>query len=114
MTAYRLARGRVDDPEQYARYANRRPGILERYGNRVPARGGAHDVLEGSPEFTRWVVIAFPSLDAARDRFNSADYEATARCRHLPPRRPPVRRAPPASGTEPGRRQRLRRSPRRC
>ena len=78
MTAYWLARARVDQPEQYARYATQVPGILERYGARVLARGGAHEVLEGPADFTRFVVIEFPSLEAARDCFNSADYQAAA------------------------------------
>jgi uncharacterized protein (DUF1330 family) len=78
MTAYWLARARVDEPEQYVRYASQVPDILERYGGRVLARGGAHEVLEGPTEFTRFVVIAFPDLDAARNCFNSAEYQAAA------------------------------------
>jgi uncharacterized protein (DUF1330 family) len=78
MTAYWLARARIDEPVQYARYASQVPGILERYGGQVLARGGAHEVLEGPADFTRFVVIAFPSLAAARDCFHSADYQAAA------------------------------------
>jgi uncharacterized protein (DUF1330 family) len=78
MTAYWLARARVDEPEQYARYATQVPGILERHGARILARGGAHEVLEGPADFTRYVVIEFPNREAARDCFNSAEYQAAA------------------------------------
>ena len=78
MTAYWLARARVDEPEQYARYASQVPGILERHGGQVLARGGAHEVLEGPADFTRFVVIAFPSLEAAKACFHSADYQEAA------------------------------------
>ncbi len=114
MMAYWLAGARVGDPQQYARYANQGSGILGRNGGRARARGGAHDVLEGAAEFTRFVVIAFPSLDVARDRFNSAEHQAIARCRPRPPRRHPALRAPLAFGAKPLGRQRLTRSPRRC
>jgi uncharacterized protein (DUF1330 family) len=81
MPAYWLARARVDEPEQYARYASQVPGILERFGGKVLARGGRHEILEGPADFARFVVIAFPSLDAARDCFNSEDYQKAARFR---------------------------------
>ncbi len=81
MAAYWLARARVDDAEQYARYASQVPGILERHGGRVLARGGQHEVLEGPEAFSRFVVIAFPSLEAARGCFHSAEYQAAAQFR---------------------------------
>lgn len=81
MSAYWLARARVDEPEQYARYATQVPGILERFGGKVLARGGRHEILEGPAEFTRFVVIEFPSLAAARDCFNSKEYQDAARFR---------------------------------
>lgn len=81
MTAYWLARARVDEPEQYARYASQVPALLERFGGKVLARGGRHEMLEGAADFTRFVVIEFPSLTAARDCFNSADYQAAAQFR---------------------------------
>jgi uncharacterized protein (DUF1330 family) len=81
MPAYWLARARVDEPDQYARYAIQVPGILERFGGKVLARGGRHEILEGPSEFARFVVIEFPSLEAARDCFNSKDYQDAARFR---------------------------------
>ena len=78
MTAYWLARARVDEPEQYARYAGQVPVLVERFGGRFLARGGRCEMLEGAGDFTRFVVIEFPSLDAARDCFNSPDYQAAA------------------------------------
>lgn len=57
------------------------PDILARHGGQVLVRGGPHEVLEGPADFTRFVVIAFPSLDAARACFQSAAYQAAARFR---------------------------------
>lgn len=78
MTAYWLARARVDRPEQYARYAEQVPAILQRHDGRVLARGGRHEILEGPTDFTRFVVIAFPSMDAARACYTSPEYQAAA------------------------------------
>ncbi len=76
MPAYWLARAKITDPVKYKRYTDLVPGILQQYGGRVLARGGAYEVLEGPPEFTRFVVIEFDSLDAARACFHSPEYQA--------------------------------------
>jgi uncharacterized protein (DUF1330 family) len=81
MTAYWLARASVDDAEQYALYARRVPGILQQYGGEVLARGGRHEMLEGPEAFSRFVVVAFPSLDAARACFRSSEYQEAAQFR---------------------------------
>lgn len=81
MTAYWLARARVDKPDQYQRYAEQVPGILKRFGGEVLARGGQYEVLEGPSDFARFVVIAFPDLAAAKACFDSAEYQAAAQYR---------------------------------
>ena len=78
MPAYWIARARVVDPAEYRRYAEQVPGILARYGGRVLARGGRFEILEGPADFERFVVIEFPTLEAARDCHRSAEYQAAA------------------------------------
>jgi uncharacterized protein (DUF1330 family) len=54
MTAYWLARARVDEPEQYVRYASQVPGILERYGGRVVNRHGTGTPYRRAKGTPRW------------------------------------------------------------
>lgn len=75
MTAYWIAHVTVTDAEAYAGYQALAPAAFARHGARFLARGGAAAVLEG-PDLARHVVIAFPSLQAARDCYDSAEYRA--------------------------------------
>jgi uncharacterized protein (DUF1330 family) len=81
MSAYWLARARVDNPEQYKKYADQVPAILQKFGGRPLARGGHYEMLEGPAAFTRFVVVEFPSLDQARACFQSPEYQAAAQHR---------------------------------
>lgn len=78
MTAYWIARAKIDDPVEYKKYTDRVPAILARFGGKVLARGGAYRTLEGPETFERFVVIEFPSLERAEACFNSADYVEAA------------------------------------
>lgn len=75
MTAYWIAHVTVTDAKAYAGYQSLAPAAFARHGARFLARGGASEVLEG-PELARHVVIAFPSLQAARDCYHSPEYRA--------------------------------------
>lgn len=75
MTAYWIAHVTVTDAAAYTGYQALAPAAFARYGARFLARGGAAEVLEG-PELARHVIIAFPSLQAARDCYHSPDYRA--------------------------------------
>ena len=78
MTAYWMARARIDDPDAYRKYTDRVPAILARFGGKVLARGGEYRTLEGPETFERYVVIEFPSLADAEACFNSPDYVEAA------------------------------------
>ena len=74
MTAYIVVRMKVTDPEQYKRYAARTPDCVASFGGRFIARGGETVTLEG-PEFSdRMVIIEFPSLERAKEFYNSPEY----------------------------------------
>ena len=75
MPAYWLARCKIDDPVEYKKYTDRVPAIIARYGGKVLARGGDFKILEGPETFHRFVVIEFPSLAAAEECHNSAEYQ---------------------------------------
>jgi len=78
MPAYWIARGKVNDPAEYKKYADQVPGIMAKYGARPRARGGRFQIMEGSQKFERFVVIEFPSLEQGIACFNSDEYKNAA------------------------------------
>jgi uncharacterized protein (DUF1330 family) len=78
MPAYWVARSRVTDPVEYKKYTDRVPDIIARHGGKVLARGGKFRIMEGPEEFHRFVVIEFPTFEAAVACFQSPEYEAAA------------------------------------
>jgi len=78
MPAYWCARSRIFDAEKYKRYTDRVPEIMQVHHGRVLARGGRYEILEGAKLFTRFVVIEFPTFDAAVGCFKSREYQDAA------------------------------------
>ena len=74
MVAYWVARSKVNNPDQYKRYADLVPGILEKFGGKFLARGGKFKILEGPEKFHRFIVIEFPSFEKAVACHESAEY----------------------------------------
>jgi uncharacterized protein (DUF1330 family) len=75
MAAYLIAQVTIHEPEVYRGYTARSPEIIAKHGGRILARGGATEVLEGSPDNRRLVIVEFPSMEAARAFYNSAEYQ---------------------------------------
>lgn len=73
--AYWIARVTVTDPARYANYATAAGPVIKSFGGRFLARGGKYEQLEGEGR-PRNVVTEFPSLDAARECYNSPGYKA--------------------------------------
>lgn len=78
MPAYWLARAKIYDPVEYKKYTDLVPGILQKYGGKVLARGGEYQINEGPEHFERFVVIEFPSLEDGVKCFDSDEYQAAA------------------------------------
>lgn len=74
MAAYLIGNITVTDPERFADYRERVPAVIAQYGGRYLVRGGAVHPLEGELGIDRFVVLEFPSLDAARRFYGSAEY----------------------------------------
>lgn len=72
---YWIAHVDVRDPERYKDYVATAKPAFERFGARFLARGGTWESLEGAGR-GRNVVIEFPTFAAARDCYNSAEYQA--------------------------------------
>lgn len=69
--------GRVDvhDLEEYKKYIAANAVAFEKYGARFLIRGGAFELREGQAR-SRNVVIEFPSYQAAKDCYDSPEYQA--------------------------------------
>ena len=78
MAAYWVARAKVNDPEQYKKYADLAPEIIEKFGGTFLARGGKFKILEGPEKFHRFIVIEFPSLERAVACHDSPEYQTAA------------------------------------
>ena len=76
MTAYVIAEIEITDPAGYEDYKKMVPASLAAYDGKFVARGGACEILEGSWQPQRVVVIEFPSMARARQWWESAEYRA--------------------------------------
>lgn len=81
MSAFWLARSKINEPVAYKRYTDLVPAIIAKHGGKVLARGGKFEVMEGPEYFERFVVIEFPSLEAGLNCFRSPEYDEAARHR---------------------------------
>ena len=78
MPAYWVARARIHDPVEYKKYTDLVPGIIDRYGGKVLARGGRYRIMEGPEKFQRFIVLEFPLFESAVSCFTSPEYVAAA------------------------------------
>jgi uncharacterized protein (DUF1330 family) len=78
MAAYWVARAKVNNPDQYRKYADLVPGILQKFGGKFLARAGKFRILEGPEKFHRFIVIEFPSFEQAVACHQSPEYLAAA------------------------------------
>ena len=75
MAGYVIAQIKINDPEEYSEYVKRNSQTVEKYRGRFLVRGGEMEVLEGECLYPRVVIIEFPSVEAAREWYNSPEYE---------------------------------------
>jgi len=81
MSAYWIARAQVRDLAGFQRYGGLVAKAASLYPNEVLARAGAYQVLEGPDDFERYVVLKFPSMDAALAYYHSPQYQEAAAIR---------------------------------
>ncbi len=75
MSCYFVARIRIRDEEEYARYLARCDEVFARYEGRYLAADADPVALEGSPETERVVIIEFPTEAAFRRWYDSPEYQ---------------------------------------
>ena len=76
MKGYVIAHDDVRDPEAYRRYTDRTPGVVHDFGGRFIVRGAPVQRMEGETDWKRLVVLEFPSLQRAREWYESGAYQA--------------------------------------
>ena len=74
MAAYVLVDIEVTDAEPYDEYRRQVPPIVEKYGGKYLVRGGDLQTIEGDWSPRRLVVLEFPSVERAKEFYDSEDY----------------------------------------
>jgi uncharacterized protein (DUF1330 family) len=64
----------IHDPETYKEYMLLAPPSIAKYKGKYLVRGGTTEALEGDWKPQRFVVLEFPSAQAARDWWSSPEY----------------------------------------
>jgi uncharacterized protein (DUF1330 family) len=72
--AYVVVQIAIEDPVAYEQYKALAPPSIAAYGGRYVVRGGASEVLEGSWQPSRLVLLEFPSVASARAWWDSPEY----------------------------------------
>jgi uncharacterized protein (DUF1330 family) len=75
MAAYVIVQAEVIDWDRFKEYLKESPGVIAKYGGRYIARGGETIMLEGGDESKRAVIIEFPSLQKAKEWYDSKEYQ---------------------------------------
>jgi uncharacterized protein (DUF1330 family) len=74
LSAYVVVQISIQDPGVYEEYKALAPASIAAYGGRYLVRGGASEVLEGSWQPRRLVVLEFPTVARARAWWHSPEY----------------------------------------
>jgi uncharacterized protein (DUF1330 family) len=81
MPAYILAEVNVTNPAGYEAYRPLAGASVAQYGGRFVVRGGKAELIEGTQEPARLVVIEFPDAAAAKRWYSSPEYQAALKIR---------------------------------
>jgi uncharacterized protein (DUF1330 family) len=74
MAAYLIAEIEITNPEGYKEYTQAVGATVEKYGGKFLVRGGKAHPLEGDWPERRRVIIEFPSIERAKEWWNSPEY----------------------------------------
>ena len=82
MSVYLVAQLKIHDRARYNQYVSGFMEIFVKYSGRVLAVDEAPQSLEGDWNYTRMVLLEFPSEKQAREWFESDEYQRLAQHRH--------------------------------
>ena len=84
MPAYVVVQGRIDDRVRYDEYRAAAGPTVEAHGGRLLGIGDPAELIEGEQvDLPRLVLIEFPSLEAAKSWYASAEYQAVRQLRQV-------------------------------
>lgn len=81
MSAYWIGRAQMRDLDGYRKYGELVARAATIHPHQVLVRGGRRQVLEGADDFDRYVLLKFPSMEAALTYYNSPEYQEAAAIR---------------------------------
>ncbi|MGY8666882.1 DUF1330 domain-containing protein [Bradyrhizobium sp. UFLA05-109] len=81
MPAYVISEVEVRDQSAMEAYRTLAAKTIAQYGGRYLARGGAADVVEGSPRARTIIIVEFPSMARLREWYASAEYAEALKLR---------------------------------
>lgn len=82
MSAYVIVDIDIHDAAGYEKYRQQASPTVAAYGGRYLARGGWTEVLEGTWQPNRLVVLEFESVERAKAWLNSPEYTPLRAIRH--------------------------------
>ena len=65
----------VTNPENYKHYIEQVVSVAKKFGAEYIIRGGENQVIEGTWQHPRTVVMKFPSYEKALEWYNSEEYK---------------------------------------
>ncbi len=74
MPAYIIVDVTIYDPDNYEAYKKLTPASIAAYGGKFIVRGGKTETLEGNWQPGRIVILEFPSVEKARQWWDSEEY----------------------------------------
>jgi uncharacterized protein (DUF1330 family) len=81
MPAYIIAEVEVTNPAGYEAYQPLAGASIAQYGGKFVVRGGRAELVEGTQEPARIVVIEFADTAAAKRWYNSPEYQEALKIR---------------------------------
>jgi uncharacterized protein (DUF1330 family) len=74
MPAYVIVEISIHDPKEYAEYVKLTPATIAAYDGKFVVRGGQTETFEGDWKPERVVVLEFPSVERAKEWWESDMY----------------------------------------
>ena len=74
MAGYVIAQINLKNKEGYKEYVDKVTAIIKNFGGEYLVKAGEFKSIEGKWDFTRNVVIKFPSYEKALEWYNSDEY----------------------------------------
>jgi len=81
VAAYLVVEAVLTDPKKFKPYTEVVPQLITKFGGEYISIGGESEVLEGEWGATKVVLHRWPSMQAARDFWNSEEYTEAKKLR---------------------------------